>query len=1029
MSQCLFCEDSLKVFCKDCQESFCYHCGTLKHLLDNSLHSHSIILLCEECEKEVSSAFCQNCEQNLCHNCDTRIHNRAKRTQHKREPITHNLSVDEIKIIAHLTLDFVKECCELEDLDQLTEQFNEIVSNILETHKDLQKKNILFTSVLNQNHQDQGEMESTIKTLKDLRLNNFLLLEQEADDDSFDRFLQTATREESGSQETAEKFESTAVEVYKLNHTFKSATSMDNIYVFDSSRNETLARILLKQEKLSTKKCFLNFDFADPNPFIATLYSQSKPRESFFESQDRLTPCPVVKQLQLGNSSCKTKGRSEALASDSFTEGHFDEHNRSMPAQDADLWDRMGSSRDIHKKTNQSFDELSLLNASSDHVLQKQKSSQYSSRHHQAKLSICNEQPLKNIELQGSLKLSHFLQQELRKFASKGDLLVTKEDLTQKIKRNLPENLRGHVEDVLKQAEEAKIIHSTIRKFLDIQPLYYIGMLLDRLTVESLTWIVQSIRNDLMTPTEKLILSRIKECYGLKVDANFWKAMINYIFANQAPRQNKANSFEQGYSFPLCAKRILDPVTNSDTFVIYLTYDEWTPEDQGTIPENTQEWRDFTEFIDRFFKEDETSIDQKMTPLAELEDASKKAIWSSSVDNVMNRSTTNNKKDKSLKVTEDVKAIPGGRYGCAQFIKICGPESLKKLSIGRLTLFVQEAINKGILRYQRTLLVKNNPNTDNSMLSIYTEGEGANSSFTVDPILEKKSKILKAVKDVLVKVLTENPEGIPLAQIPLHLKKEMDLVINFQELGFPKLKNYLSTLTDLVKIESSGTNHAYVKLVKNPVVPAKKNWNPSREHLFFAENQESTKNSYITQSSQNIVMQSKLGAPGYNNSHSGYDSRYSYMDSNRMNYNMTTISDSRDSNTISRRKTLPSEDHLNKVRNLIEETLSEYHNGVVSEKLYKEVCLKLGFEFDFTEYRCNTFDDFLMEYVDHLIDIEMKKDCVIIYPKNFRFGPKCKKSIPLFNSSNLLFRSFYPSSSYELQSDDQTTCCPHPQLL
>jgi len=1004
MSQCHFCEDSLQVFCKDCQESSCYHCGTSKHLIDDSLHSHSIILLCEECETEVSSSFCQNCEQNLCHNCDTKIHNRGKRAQHKREPITHNLCVDEIKVIAHLTFDFLQECCELEDTEQLIEQFNEISTNILDRHKTFNKKNILFTSVLSKDQQEeQTDMETTIKTLKDLRLNNFLLLENESDDDSFDRFLQTITKEECGSQETADKFESTAAEVYKLNRTFKSTNSLDSIYVFDSSRNETFARILMKQERLSSKNCFLNFDFSNPNPFIATTYSLSKPttQDSFLEAapeDHRMTPCHVVKQLQLGNSSCK-KGLSE-----SFAESHLDEHNRSLPAQDADLWDKMGSSRDIYKKNNQSFDETSLLNVSSDHVLQqKHRISQYQ-RHHgghhqQIKLSICNEQPLKNIELQGSLKFSHFLQQELRKFASRGDLLVMKEDLIQEVKKILPENMKTHVEDVLKQAEESKLIHSTIRKFLDIQPLYYIGMLLDRLTIQSLTWIVQSIRNDLMTPTEKLILSRIKECYGLKVDANFWKGMINYIFANQKTRQNKTNSFDQ--PFPLFARRILDPVTNSDTFVIYLTYDEWIPEDQGTIPENTQEWRDFTEFIDRFFREEETSIDQKMTlvrnPSQELEDPSKKAIWSSSVDNVMNRSITN-KKDKSLKVTEDVKAIPGGRYGCAQFIKICGPESLKKLSIGRLTLFVQEAINKGILRYQRTLLVKNNPN-DNSMLSFYTEGEGANSSFSMDPILEKKSKILKAVKDVLVKVLSETPEGIPLAQIPLHLKKEMDVVVNFQELGFPKLKNYLSTLTDLVKIESSGTNHAFVKLIK-PIAPAPKktNWNTNiREPAFFAgEGQESTRNSYLTQQSSQMMHQSRSAQiGGYNNSQSGYDSRHSYIESNpRMNYNLT---DSRDSR-MSRRKT--PEETLMKVRSLIEEILTDHHTGLVSEKLYRETCLKLGFEFNFTEYnRCNTFDDFLIKYVDDLIDIEMKKDCVIIYPKNFRFGPKCK-SIFFFSRSH-----------------------------
>jgi len=34
---------------------------------------------------------------------------------------------------------------------------------------------------------------------------------------------------------------------------------------------------------------------------------------------------------------------------------------------------------------------------------------------------------------------------------------------------------------------------------------------------------------------------------------------------------------------------------------------------------------------------------------------------------------------------KSIKAIPGGRYGCALFIKQSGPESLKGLSIGKLS--------------------------------------------------------------------------------------------------------------------------------------------------------------------------------------------------------------------------------------------------------------------------------------------------------------------------------------------------------
>lgn len=54
---------------------------------------------------------------------------------------------------------------------------------------------------------------------------------------------------------------------------------------------------------------------------------------------------------------------------------------------------------------------------------------------------------------------------------------------------------------------------------------------------------------------------------------------------------------------------------------------------------------------------------------------------------------------------EDGRAIPGGRYGCAQFIKICGPHALKKYSLGKLAQMVQQSINDDFLRYQRTLLI------------------------------------------------------------------------------------------------------------------------------------------------------------------------------------------------------------------------------------------------------------------------------------------------------------------------------------
>ena len=33
----------------------------------------------------------------------------------------------------------------------------------------------------------------------------------------------------------------------------------------------------------------------------------------------------------------------------------------------------------------------------------------------------------------------------------------------------------------------------------------------------------------------------------------------------------------------------------------------------------------------------------------------------------------------------ELRMIPGGRYGCTQFLKICGPEAIKKCSVGKTT--------------------------------------------------------------------------------------------------------------------------------------------------------------------------------------------------------------------------------------------------------------------------------------------------------------------------------------------------------
>lgn len=674
----------------------------------------------------------------------------------------------------------------------------------------------------------------------------------------------------------------------------------------------------------------------------------------------------------------------------------------------------------------------------------------------------------------------------------------------------------------------------------------------------------------MMTPTEKLILSRIKECYGLKIEQSFWKNVINYILNAQNDKTplKTHNSYDSLGIFPLRVQKIQDPVTHADTYVIFLRDQEWEPEDQGEVDENTSEWRVFVNFVEDFFREDDqphyysknsppmpishsTSTKEKQESALpaihvissegatseETKDpnSSKKNTWSSSVENVLNRSS--NKKDKTLKLSEDIRAIPGGRYGCAQFIKICGPEILKKLSIGRLTLFVQISINKGILRYQRTLLVKNNPN--DSVMSALTEGNELNDSMNMvavsDPGVEKKSKEIKLIKEALISILSENPEGVSLAQIPLHLRKTLDFPINFQQLGYPKLKNFLVTMSDLIKIESSGTNHSFA-ILKSPHLPTSILTKPSSHSSNQSprivspqpagggaaaaggtHNQQSgsatlnivgqgtssssninlnnlsgmsgggggndllpgmmtntvlnqnksnpTRNPMMSQQNQTPFFAMPTTSMGHSRSANGPNSGnmnggniYNSNNINNMNimnnmnskktlifkdqtFNpdhsngmMPSQSSSTTSNSImstggsmgdrldnppmkpnkkfntltpsseaknirsGRKKVSTLEDYLNKVKGLIEQILKENCYGVSTQTLYKELCGKLGFDFDPKMFNCDNFENFLLNNADNLVDIEIKKrGQFIIYPKNFRFGPQSKMKKILYD--------------------------------
>jgi hypothetical protein len=150
--------------------------------------------------------------------------------------------------------------------------------------------------------------------------------------------------------------------------------------------------------------------------------------------------------------------------------------------------------------------------------------------------------------------------------------------------------------------------------------------------VESLVWVIRSIKLDLMTPGEKLILSRIKESFDIKLHSKFWQTIINYL---SSPKDQ--SEYEKGiYGFTL-PKIIIN--RNAEEIQLLLKGEEWVFEDQEKLDESSEVWKDFVQFLMEYF--------------------------------------------------EESTSIPGGRYGCVQFVKTLGPENLKATSLGRLSLYVQ----------------------------------------------------------------------------------------------------------------------------------------------------------------------------------------------------------------------------------------------------------------------------------------------------------------------------------------------------
>lgn len=141
--------------------------------------------------------------------------------------------------------------------------------------------------------------------------------------------------------------------------------------------------------------------------------------------------------------------------------------------------------------------------------------------------------------------------------------------------------------------------------------------------------------------------------------------------------------------------------------------------------------------------------------------------------------------------------LTGGKYGCALLLKHFS--ALNSLSIGKLTYMIQLAINEDIIRYQKTLLVW----TQNYQIKLPSK------------LIQER---LENIRNQINKILKAKPAGVPLAQIPILLKRRLKFNLKIPELGYKKLKDLLKVFPEVYlypensKNPSAYLNYARVKV-------------------------------------------------------------------------------------------------------------------------------------------------------------------------------------------------------------------------
>ena len=669
--------EPISVFCETCGECLCSECDMKKHTyLKNKTHGRS--LMCEECYTKESSCHCMDCEQSLCTECEKLIHKGGTRRQHKRNAQDPILSIKTINEghskpdtytningnspfsvpIPHYSSTATLECLPREVATLRVREANSSVGSPISRP--------FVSRVIPRPGDCSQEGEGTNNANNNKSINH-----------SRPTSTNTNISHNSNNLNTSNNLNHSQIRENSLSPSTPGGTSV-------SAQGEW---IIAPQREMSKHARLpkINGDIA-PVPALPRgashmggefmgmgEHSFSSNGGSILGDRERMNNMDNINNMNNGN-----------------------ECNWSPPKRR----DRAKNSPN-NMSNNWSQKDFSFSNPSR---CKEEDSEQL------FPVSTYQQYPPCKAELL-------YLVSKLKEQANNGYLLLS-EQAFRSLFTNIP-SLSIHLE--IAQKEGIILIcrrhfghpanHSTS----------YISLRLTTISLQSLYWVLASLKRDQMTPTDRVIQSRIKEAFGIKIYNAQWERILHAIQGTPGDTSEDSiyiyiyiyigsNTDIQVIQFDV--EESADPLSGVKQNVIYPRGEKWEGIDQlnpSTIL-NTQLYADFKLFMKDYFT---TTL---------------KYFWNKykqTDTNTSNTSNTSNTLDCSEnggekrmgeeQVVEEGKAIPGGRYGCAQFVKACGPPLLRNCSLGMLSLLVQTAINEDILRYIRTLLIWTNTLTKNKL--------------------------------------------------------------------------------------------------------------------------------------------------------------------------------------------------------------------------------------------------------------------------------------------------------------------------